>query len=52
MQLSELKGGTLKGARRLQVTRDGVRKDRDYVVLDFEEEELPINKCLNKCINK
>lgn len=38
---NNLKGGTLKGVRRLQVTREGVRKDSESIVLEFEEEVLP-----------
>ncbi len=38
---SNLKGGILKGARQIQITREGVRKDSEYVVLDFEDEFLP-----------
>lgn len=38
---TNLKGGNLKRARRLQVTRDGARKDSEYILLDFEEEVLP-----------
>lgn len=37
---SNLKGGILKGARERQISRDGVRKDSEYVVLDLEEEML------------
>lgn len=35
------KGGVLKSALRLQVTRGGVRNDSESVLLDFEEEMLP-----------
>ncbi len=38
---ANLKGGRLRGVRRLQVTREGVRKDSEGIVLDFEEEVLP-----------
>ncbi len=38
---NEEQNNILKGARRLQVTREGVRKDSEYVVLDSEEEVLP-----------
>lgn len=38
---SNLKGGTLKGARRIQVTREGERKDSEHVILEFEDEILP-----------
>ncbi len=32
--------GILKGVRRKQIPREGVRKDSEYVVLDFEDEFL------------
>ena len=38
---TNLKGGVLKNARRMQATREGVRKDSEYVVLEFEEEVIP-----------
>ncbi len=38
---SNLKEGILKGARQIQITREGVRKDSEYVVFDFEDEFLP-----------
>lgn len=43
---ANLKGGNLKGARRMQITRDGVRKDSELVILEFEEEVLPKNVTL------
>ena len=39
--IANLKGGTLKSALRLQVTRGGVREDTESVLLEFEEEILP-----------
>ena len=38
---TNIKGGVLKNAQRIQITREGVRKDSEYVVLEFEEEVIP-----------
>lgn len=38
---SNLKEEMLKGIRGLQVTREGVRKDSEGIVLEFEVEVLP-----------
>ena len=43
---ANLLGGVLKSALRLQVTRGGVREDSESVLLEFEEEILPMKVTL------
>lgn len=38
---ANLKGGSVKGVRRLQVNREGVRVDSESILVEFEDEVLP-----------